>query len=100
MNPDSFPLAGALLRRCFARTGCVSLLVLALGQPLLAQAPATGRTMGRIFNPATQEYVRNAEITVEGTNAVAFSGDDGSYVLSNVPAGDVAPARSKPTRKK
>ena len=31
---------------------------------LTAQTAATGRITGRIFNPATQEYVRNAEITV------------------------------------
>jgi TonB-dependent receptor len=60
-----------------------------LNSNLAAQPGASGRVTGRIFNPATQEYVRNAEITVEGSNAIAFSGDDGSYVLSGVPSGDV-----------
>ena len=64
------------------------LFALACLVPLHAQS-ATGRIVGRIFNPATQEYVRNAEIAVEGTDLVAFSADDGSYVLSNVPAGSV-----------
>jgi TonB-dependent receptor len=59
---------------------------------LPAQAPSTGRIVGRVFNPATQEYVRNAEITVDGTNIVTVSGDDGSYVLSNVPAGSATVA--------
>ena len=54
-----------------------------------AQLPAAGRISGRIFNPATQEYVRNAEVSIEGTNLVAFSGDEGAYLLSNVPAGPV-----------
>ena len=54
----------------------------------LAQAPATGRVTGRVSNPATREYVRNAEVAVEGTNIVAFSGDDGSYTLPNLPAGE------------
>jgi TonB-dependent receptor len=66
-----------------------TLLLLGLNSNLAAQPGASGRVTGRIFNPATQEYVRNAEITVEGSNAIAFSGDDGSYVLSGVPSGDV-----------
>jgi len=56
---------------------------------LTAQTTAAGRIAGRIFNPATQEYVRNAEVTVTGTGAVAYSADDGSYVLTGVPAGPV-----------
>jgi iron complex outermembrane recepter protein len=50
----------------------------------------TGSIVGRVFNPATQEYVRNAEVSIEGTNLVTYSADDGSYVLSNVPAGDIS----------
>ena len=64
-------------------------VMLSVALSLRAQTSGTGRISGRIFNPATQEYVRNAEISVEGTNVVTFSGDDGSYVLSNVPAGKV-----------
>ncbi|MDO8541358.1 MAG: TonB-dependent receptor [Opitutaceae bacterium] len=60
--------------------------------PAAFSQPAAGRIAGRVFNPATQEYVRNAEVAVEGTNLVTFSGDDGSYTLSNVPAGEVAVA--------
>ena len=68
------------------------LLVLALLLPLAlsAQGSGAGRIAGRIFNPATQEYVRNAEVTVEGTDLVTFSGDDGTYLLSRVPAGEVS----------
>jgi TonB-dependent receptor len=55
---------------------------------LPAQTSGTGTITGRVFNPATQEYVRNAEITVDGTNLLTYSGDDGSYTLSNVPAGE------------
>ncbi len=62
--------------------------------PSAAQVQGTGRISGRIFNPATQEYVRNAEVTVDGTDLIAFSGDEGSYVLSKVPAGDVTVAVS------
>ncbi|MDP3071659.1 MAG: TonB-dependent receptor [Opitutaceae bacterium] len=55
----------------------------------LAQSAGTGRITGRVFNPATQEYVRNAEVAVVGTDIVAFSDADGSFVLPNVPAGAV-----------
>ena len=64
-------------------------IALCATQTALAQAAGTGRIVGRVFNPATQEYVRNAEVAVEGTNLVTFSGDDGSYALTNVPAGEV-----------
>jgi len=66
----------------------LSLVFLAL-LPAGAQTVAPGRVTGRVFNPATGEFVRNAEIAVEGTNIVAFSGEDGSYALPNVPAGDI-----------
>jgi iron complex outermembrane receptor protein len=52
-----------------------------------AQAAGTGVIQGRVFNPVTKEYVRNAEVQVQGTNIVAVSEDDGSYRLSNVPPG-------------
>jgi iron complex outermembrane receptor protein len=48
----------------------------------------TGTILGRIFNPATQEYVRNAEIQVQGTDLVAYSESDGTYRVSDVPAGE------------
>ncbi|MBO9558379.1 MAG: TonB-dependent receptor [Caulobacter sp.] len=52
-------------------------------------AQGVGGVRGRILNTATGEYVRNAEIRVEGTNIVAFSEDGGDFRLTNVPAGDV-----------
>ncbi|MEN9813136.1 MAG: hypothetical protein RL479_1822, partial [Verrucomicrobiota bacterium] len=76
------------------RCSAFHLLLLALLLPLSlgAQGGGNGRIAGRIFNPATQEYVRNAEVSIEGTNLVVFSGDDGSYLLPNVPAGEVTVA--------
>ncbi|HUR59899.1 MAG TPA: outer membrane beta-barrel protein [Opitutaceae bacterium] len=50
---------------------------------------AAGVIRGRVFNPATGEYVKNAEITVQGTNLSAISQDGGSYALSGVPEGTV-----------
>ena len=63
-----------------------------LGSALSAQTASAGKIQGRVFNPATQEYVRNAEITVEGTNLVTYSDADGSFVLTNVPAGEAVVA--------
>jgi len=86
MNPSSPRLrywSLAALRPC----GVISVLTFLLAFSAAAQTAGTGTIIGRVFNPATQEYVRNAEIQIEGTNQVIYSGDDGSYVLANVPAG-------------
>jgi TonB-dependent receptor len=56
------------------------------GRP--AAAVGTGGVRGRVLNTATGEYVRNAEIRVEGTPIVAYSEEGGSFRLSGVPAGE------------
>jgi iron complex outermembrane recepter protein len=48
-----------------------------------------GMISGRVFNPVTGEYIRNAEIKIEGTPLVAISEDGGYYRLTNVPVGEV-----------
>ncbi|HEY0966056.1 MAG TPA: TonB-dependent receptor [Opitutaceae bacterium] len=50
----------------------------------------TGTIQGRVSNPATGAYTRNAEIRVNGTSLVAYSQADGSYRIPNVPAGEVS----------
>ena len=52
-----------------------------------AQAPATGTIQGRVYNPASQEYVRNAEVRLDGTANVTFTENDGSFSFTGVPAG-------------
>jgi iron complex outermembrane recepter protein len=47
----------------------------------------TGTITGRILNPVSGEYVRNAEIRVQGTDLLAVSEDAGTYELARVPAG-------------
>lgn len=56
-----------------------------------AQAPsaASGGVRGRVFDTASGEYVRNAEVRIEGTPIVAYSEDGGAFRLSGVPAGEV-----------
>ena len=58
--------------------------------PLLAFAQTnTGTITGRVYNPARGEYVRNAQIRVEGTNLSAVSEDGGVYRISGVAPGNV-----------
>ena len=70
------------------------LALLALGLavsalPAPAQPAGTGSIEGRIFNPLTGEYIRNAEIRVQGTDRLVVSENDGRYRLPAVPAGQV-----------
>ena len=81
MTTSSRPLAG-LLRWLALFFGA---FVFTLSS-LLAQ-PASGRVEGRVFNPATGEYVRNAEVRLQGSSRTAYSEEGGRYVLDNVPAG-------------
>jgi iron complex outermembrane recepter protein len=50
-------------------------------------AAATGTIRGRIYNPSTQQYVRDAEVRLEGTNRVTSTESDGAFTFNNVPAG-------------
>jgi len=60
---------------------------LLLLQPLRSQSTATGTITGRVFNPNTGEYVRNAQIRVEETGQTTVSEGGGEFRLSPVPAG-------------
>jgi len=53
------------------------------------QQTGSGVVRGRVLNTATGEYVRNAQIRVEGTQIVAYSEDGGNFRLTGVPAGEV-----------
>ena len=63
------------------------LLALAGHVSVHAQSSATGTVEGRVFNPATGEYLELARITVEGTALETFTDATGRYRLGNVPAG-------------
>ena len=52
--------------------------------------PSTGAVEGRVFNPATGEYIRNAEVRIQGTGVLETTAADGRYRISNVPTGSVA----------
>jgi iron complex outermembrane receptor protein len=86
--PGSFPFSRWLGVICSSLALAVTA---ALPLPALAQTPAGagGTVTGRVFNAATKEYVRNAEVRVEGTSVVAYTEDAGFYRLVRVPAGNV-----------
>ncbi|HEY1110792.1 MAG TPA: carboxypeptidase regulatory-like domain-containing protein, partial [Opitutaceae bacterium] len=54
--------------------------------PLAAQ-PATGSITGRIYNPNTGEYVRNAQVRIAETGQAATSEGGGEFHFVDVPAG-------------
>src|SRR5688500_16041358 len=58
----------------------------ALPASVLAQA-ATGSVNGRVFNPATGEYVRNVEVALVGTAISTLTEEGGVYRLPNAPTG-------------
>ncbi|HRE79828.1 MAG TPA: TonB-dependent receptor [Opitutaceae bacterium] len=50
---------------------------------------STGNVMGRVFNPATREYMGNAQVRISGTNLETTTSRDGTFSIPNVPAGEV-----------
>ena len=60
---------------------------LALAPTAWSAAGPTGTVEGRVYNPASQIYVGNAEVRLEGTNQVTYTASDGTFQFNNVPAG-------------
>ena len=58
--------------------------------PINSTSADRGMIRGRVFNPTTGEYIRNAEIRADGTPLVAISEEGGFFRLTNVPAGTVS----------
>ena len=54
---------------------------------ILSAQPAPGVVTGRIFNPSSGEYVRNAQVRLEGTAVTATSEAGGEFRLYPVPPG-------------
>lgn len=62
--------------------------LLPLAHPLAAQT-ATGSITGRIYNPNTGEYVRNAQVRIVETGQTATSEGGGEFRFTDAPAGKV-----------
>ncbi len=71
----------------FARLAIV-LFLGALGA--FAQAPAnSGSIEGRVLNATNRQFIKNAQIAIEGARTAVSSNEFGEYRLSDVPAGTV-----------
>jgi iron complex outermembrane receptor protein len=57
--------------------------------PSAATSGAPGTIIGRIFNPAAGEYIRNAQIRIVETGDTAISENEGAFRLSPVAPGRV-----------
>jgi len=55
----------------------------------LAQSASTGTITGRVLNAGTGDYLRNAVVTVVGTDISTIAEAGGNYRLLNVSAGEV-----------
>jgi hypothetical protein len=53
-----------------------------------AHANETGSIFGVITDKETGNPIAYANVVVEGTTLDALSGDDGSYVITGIPAGE------------
>ena len=88
MNPiapiNTPPFQLALTKLLFALILCL-LPALAPAQPA-----GTGTIQGRVYNPATKQYVSNAEVRLAGTNQIAFTENDGSFRFLGVAAGEAS----------
>ena len=93
MNPES-PRHSLVVSVLCTQIVCLLAPVLLSAQPVTdgiattsRNRAAAGAITGRIFNPATGEYLRNAEIRVTETGQSAASGNEGSFRISPVPPG-------------
>ncbi len=63
--------------------------VLCLATFAVTYGAAPGTITGRVFSPATGEYLRNAQIRVDSTGEVISSEDGGTYRISPIASGSV-----------
>ena len=82
-NRSRFRLAATSLLLAFVATALFPVRA-------LAQSSGTGTIQGRVYNPASKEYVKDAEVRLDGTNQLTYSTQDGSFEFIGVPAGSAS----------
>lgn len=75
-----------LAHTCFQLLRTVLFTFTCLAQ---AQAPSAGVIEGRVQNAISGDYLRNARVSLKGTDVVALTDEGGNFRLANVPAGEV-----------
>jgi iron complex outermembrane recepter protein len=75
------------LSRCWLKLACLVCGFSVLTSFSQAQSASTGIVQGRVFNPSSQEYIRNAEVRLEGTNQVTYTESDGTFSFRDVAPG-------------
>ena len=83
MKSPALPLA----RRTKSLIGHFALCACLVSTAIAQTLAGTGSVSGRIYNPATKEFVKNAEVRIEGTAILTASEDGGYYNLQGVPVG-------------
>ena len=78
-------LRGQLTLWC--KSSVFALCWFATAAAAIAQIAATGSVQGRVYNPASREYVGNAEVRLAGTERVVFTESDGTFSFPGVPVG-------------
>ncbi|MGH7994729.1 MAG: TonB-dependent receptor domain-containing protein, partial [Opitutaceae bacterium] len=77
---------GAMLAKALKLTVLFAFVSAVLAGGLSAASAGTGTIVGRVSNQATGDALIGAMVTVPGTGAVAYTGDDGTFTLV-APAG-------------
>src|SRR5258708_16908292 len=88
-TPPTFQSRNPILRRAWWLVSFIALLFGCLESTptVYAQAKVTGTVVGRVLNPATGEYVANAEVRLADSDRTAVSEQGGYYRLDCVPPG-------------
>jgi iron complex outermembrane recepter protein len=92
MNALFKPTLRSLAQPRGLRAAFVSILTCLFGLSIAfaqTQTGATGTIRGRVVNQATGDYLRNAIVTIAGTETSVTAEAGGTFVLGNVPAGEV-----------
>lgn len=85
-----------LIPRLFLRSRTI-LLCLGLASALaLSAQTGTGAIEGRVFDPARDEYLKKARLTIEGTNLETFTAAGGNIFPTSVRAVRESPLISSP----
>lgn len=80
------------MRHHDSRKAAITALLVTLAAPLpvLAQAQAPGRIIGRVLDAETGRPLPGAQVAVQGSRAGALAGVDGRYIIIDVPSGEHA----------